>query len=111
MHATQTGYLFSSDPNGTSTSATDRLWAVGVIDVDPTGTVKITENPNEDGVVSALTLTPIAAVPEPPLCALFGGGLVAFALLLKRKHNRSVSIATRWRSFAPQFRGKGDGCA
>jgi hypothetical protein len=86
LNSTQSAYLFSSDPDGTSTSASDPLWAVGVINVDPTGTLSMTENPNEGGVVSDLTLTPTGNVPEPSVCLLSGAGLVALALLVRRKY-------------------------
>jgi hypothetical protein len=82
LNTAQSAYLLSSDPNGTSTSATDPLWAVGVIDISNRGLVTLIANPGPNGGPSVVAFTP---VPEPSTWLLLGGGLLTIALVRKRR--------------------------
>lgn len=87
--ATQSTYLFSSDPNGNSTSGTDPLWAAGVIDIDNTGLVTTFANPGPDGGATLVTYGPVTATPEPATWSLVTAGLLC--MLVFFFHRRRVA--------------------
>ena len=92
LNVGQTAYLLSSDPTGSSTSATDPLWAAGVIDINNKGLVTPFANPGPGGGPAVVTFSP---VPEPSTWMLLGGGLLAFITVSRRNRLRRNEPAMR----------------
>ncbi len=78
LNTGQTAYLLSSDPTGSSQSATDPLWAAGVVDISNKGLVTPIANPGPNSGPSVVTFT---VIPEPSTWVLLGAGLLLLALV------------------------------
>lgn len=85
LNSAQTAYLLSSDPTGSSTSATDPLWAAAVIDISNKGLLTPIANPGPNNGPSVVSLS---LVPEPSTWVLLGGGLLVLAISGRRQIRR-----------------------